>query len=91
MPKIAVYKYLAFFIVAYDLSERLHLHVIKSKGGYRNVAKIWMDPVEISDRGDLTDKEINLIMKLITRNEARIKENISKFAEGQKIKPILLK
>jgi hypothetical protein len=33
MPKIAVYKFLTFFIFSYDaLNEPPHLHVVKEKG-----------------------------------------------------------
>ena len=33
MPKIAVYKFLTFFIYAFDaLNERPHLHIVKEKG-----------------------------------------------------------
>ena len=64
MPKIALYKYLSFFIVSYDLRERLHLHIIKTKGRKSRVAKIWLDPVEVFDEGDLTQTEINLAIKL---------------------------
>ncbi len=91
MPKIAIFKYLVFYIVSYDLLERYHLHVIKSKGGHSHAAKIWLGPVEVFEQGDLTDKELNLVIKLLSENEEQIKENINKFAKGEKIKPIKLK
>ena len=90
MPKIAIYKYLVFYIVAYDLKELYHLHVIKTRKGYGNADKIWMDPVEVFDRGDLTNKELLLVLKLIENNEAAIKNQIAKFAKGEKIKPVQL-
>jgi len=40
MPKIAVYKFLTFFIYAFDaLNERPHLHIVKEKG---NIKKLKM-------------------------------------------------
>ena len=91
MPKIAVYKFLAFFIVSYDLNERLHLHIIKTKGRKSRVAKIWLNPVQVFDYGDLTEKEINLAVKLIEKNKDEIKSKILNFAKGKKSKPISLK
>ena len=91
MPKIAFYKYLMFFIVSYDLQERLHLHVIKTKGRKSRVAKIWLDPVEVFDRGDLKNKEINLVIKLIEKNKEEITGKIATFAKGKKSKPLKLK
>ncbi len=91
MPKIAVYKFLAFFIVSYDLKERLHLHIIKTKGRKSRVAKIWLNPIQVFDPGDLTEKEINLAVKLIEINQDEIKSKILNFAKGKKSKPISLK
>ena len=91
MPKIAVYKFLAFFIVSYDLNDRLHLHIIKTKGRKSRVAKIWLNPVHVFDYGDLTEKEINLAVKLIEKNKDEIKSKILNFAKGKKSKPISLK
>ena len=52
MPKIAVYKYLVFFIVSYDLRERYHLHVVNTKGRKTLAAKIWLDPIEVFEKGE---------------------------------------
>ncbi len=42
MPKIAIYKFLTFFIVAFDAQkEPPHLHVVKEKGNRQRSAKIW--------------------------------------------------
>lgn len=47
--------------------------------------------MEVFEKGDLTEREINTALKLISKNETAIKKNISKFSEGQKVKPIKLK
>ncbi|MBI3500803.1 MAG: DUF4160 domain-containing protein [Bacteroidetes bacterium] len=91
MPKIALYKYLSFFIVSYDLKERLHLHIIKTKGKNSRVAKIWLEPIKVFDAGDLSKSEINLAVKLIEKNKDEIKSKILNFAEGKKSKPLSLK
>ena len=91
MPKIAVYKYFVFFIVAYDLQERFHLHVMKTKGRKGRAAKIWLEPLEVFEKGDLTKTEINLVLKLIDKNKSEIKNKILSFAKGKKSKPITIK
>ena len=41
MPKIAVYKFLTFYIFAYDAqNEPPHLHIAKEKGNRQRFAKI---------------------------------------------------
>jgi hypothetical protein len=64
---------------------------VKTKKGYANAAKIWLDPVEVFEQGDLTPKELNLVVKLIRENEDKIKEQIDNFAEGKKVKTIHFK
>ena len=91
MPKIAIYKYLVFFIVSYDLRERFHLHIVKTKGRKSKAAKIWMEPVEVFENGDLSKAEINMAVKLIEKNKDEIKRKILNFAQGKKSKPISLK
>jgi hypothetical protein len=76
MPKISIYKYFVFFIVAYDLLEGCHLHIVKTKKGYTNAAKLWLDPVEIFKKGDLTEKELNTVVKLITKMKSNKKANL---------------
>ena len=91
MPKIALYKYLVFFIVSYDLKERFHLHIVRTKGMKSRAAKMWMDPIEIFDKGDLTNVEINIVLKLMEKNQDEIKQKILNFATGNKSKPLSLK
>jgi hypothetical protein len=91
VPKIAVYKYFVFFIIAFDLKERFHIHVAKTKSRESRAAKFWLEPVEIVERGDLTKAEMNLAVKLIRRNKEEIKRKIINFAEGKRSKPLSLK
>ena len=91
MPKIAIYKFLVFYLYSYDLNERLHLHISKVKSRKGLDAKIFLDTGEIFERGDLTATELSLCKKLINENQNEITEIINKFAKGDKIKPISLK
>jgi hypothetical protein len=48
MPKIAVYKFLTFFIFAYDaMNEPPHLHIVKERGNRQRSAKIWLDTLKV--------------------------------------------
>ena len=70
MPKIAIYKFLTFFIFAYDaLNEPPHLHVVKEKGNRQRSAKIWLETLVISEKGTLSDKELNKAIELIKKNQ----------------------
>ena len=70
MPKIAIYKFLTFFIFAYDaLNEPPHLHIVKEKGNRQRSAKIWLEAFKIAETGTLKDKELNLAISLIKRTK----------------------
>ena len=92
MPKIAIYKFLTFFIFAFDaLNEPPHLHVVKEKGNRQRSAKIWLESFKVSDRGTLTDKEINEVIKLMKKHQAQLIDSFNKVKAGQKITTIKLK
>ncbi|TSA51004.1 MAG: DUF4160 domain-containing protein [Sphingobacteriales bacterium] len=91
MPKIAFYKYLLFYIVSYDLNERMHLHVGNTKSRKGKDAKIWIDTAEVFSKGDLSKEELNMCCKLIEKNREEIVGLIHNFAKGKKEKPIQLK
>jgi hypothetical protein len=92
MPKIAIYKYLVFFIYAYDLNERRHLHIEARKGKRRYSAKVFIENgIEVIEKGNLSDSEINLSVKLIEKNFKLINKQIDHYLAGKKLKPIELK
>lgn len=91
MPKIAVFRYFVFYIVAHDLAERYHLHIAKTKGSRAAAAKFWLNPVALFESGNLTTKELNTIEKLLIKNEDALIREINNFAEGRKVKTIQLK
>lgn len=92
MPKIAIYKFLTFYIFAYDaLNEPPHLHIAKEKGNRQRSAKIWLQNFEIAERGSLTDKDLNQAMKLIKSNQQILINAFNKVKEGKKVTTIKLK
>ena len=92
MPKIAIYKFLTFFIFSYDaMKEKPHLHIAKEKGNRQRSAKIWLESVEVEDKGSLTDKDLNLVIKLIKNNQPLLMDNFNKVKKGKKITTLKLK
>ena len=92
MPKIAVYKFLTFFIFAYDaMNEPPHLHIVKERGNRQRSAKIWLDTLKVVEVGTLNEKELNQAITLIKNNQNILIEAFNKVKTGQKIKTIKLK
>jgi len=92
MPKIAVYKFLTFFIYAFDaLNEPPHLHIVKEKGNRQRSAKIWLDTFEVTESGTLNEKELNLAIGLIKKNQALLNESFKKVKNSEKITTLKLK
>jgi hypothetical protein len=91
MPKIAIYKYLTFYILAYDvLNEPPHLHVVKEKGNRQRSAKIWLETLMIANSGTLTEKELNKAVSLIKDNQKELIASFNQVKEGKKPKTINL-
>jgi len=80
-------------IYSSDLSEkRKHDHVESRKGRFRRTAKFWLEPkILLFDKGAFSDKEINIIIKLIEDNLELLNKQIYKFSKGLKVKTITLK
>ena len=92
MPKIAIYKFLTFFIFAYDtLHEPPHLHIVKEKGNRQRSAKIWLETFKVAETGTLNEKELNQAMSLIKKNQILLIAAFNKVKNGQKITTIKLK
>ena len=90
MPKVAIYGNLIFFIVAYDLSERWHIHVANNKSERKRSAKIWLDTLEVFERGRLSQKEINTAIAVLRDNKEQILNSLDIFAAGGKPKTLQL-
>jgi hypothetical protein len=92
MPKIAVYKFLTFFIFAYDaINEPPHMHIVKEKGNRQRSAKIWLETLKVADKGTLNEKELNQVLGLIKKNQIILIDAFNKVKKGQKITTIKLK
>ena len=92
MPKIAVWKFLTFFIFAYDaLNEPPHLHIAKEKGSRQRSAKIWLESLEIAENGSLKEKELNEALRIMKENQAALLDLFEKVKNGEKIKTLKLK
>jgi hypothetical protein len=92
VPKIAIYKFLTFFIFAFDaLNEPPHLHIVKEKGKRQRSAKIWLETFKVAETGTLNEKELNQAIKLIKNNQIILLDAFNKVKNGQKITTIKLK
>jgi len=92
MSKIIII--LGYVFLVYDgdiIEKRKHIHVENKKGRFRTTAKFWLEPeVELASKGNFTDKEINLIAKLIKEHRDLIINQIEKFFKGDTIEIINL-
>lgn len=91
MPKLAVYGNLVFYIFAYDLLERMHVHISNTKSRSGQSAKIWLDTLDVSEQGSLTKKEISTAIKLLTKHKESIARSINSFAIDGEIKTLHLR
>jgi hypothetical protein len=92
MPKIAIFNAFTFYIYIYDvLNEPAHLHITKNKKGYNNSAKIWIESLKFAESGDFSEKELNLLQKLVESNQQKLLNAFEKVKRGEKIKTIQLK
>jgi len=91
MPKIAIFKFLTFFIFSYDaLNEPPHMHIAKEKGNRQRSAKIWLETFKVAETGTLNEKEIMQAIKLIKENQAILIDAFNKVKKGQKVTTINL-
>jgi Domain of unknown function (DUF4160) len=90
MGKIAIYKFLQFFIFSYDaLFERPHLHIAKSNN-YKDYAKIWLDTVKFANTGDLSSKDQKKVIELVENNKEVLMMQFEMVKQEKKIKTINL-
>ena len=92
MPKIAIYKFLTFFIFAFDaINEPPHLHIAKEKGNRQRSAKIWLNTFKVADKGSLTETDLKQALKVIKENQAILIESFNNVKAGKKITTIKIK
>jgi len=91
MAKLAKYKGFTIFFWSFDLNEKMHVHVSKNKK-QKKPAKFWLEPnVLLFDEGDLTDKEIFSIERILIKNVDTFKKMIEGYRQGKRFKPLQIK
>lgn len=86
MPKIAIYKFLTFYIFSYDaLNEPPHLHIAKEKGNRQRSAKIWLRTFEVAEKGSLTETDLKQALRIIKNNQQILINAFNKVKKGEKI------
>ena len=92
MPKIAIYKFLTFFIFAFDaINEPPHLHIAKEKGNRQRSAKIWLETLKVAGKGSLSETDLQQALKVIKENQAILIESFNNVKAGKKITTIKIK
>lgn len=90
-PKLAYIGAFIVFMVAFDLQERRHVHIARTKNGFQRTAKFWLEPsIELFMRGDFTDKELRIIESALCEHREAVLEQIQRFADGEKVIPLVL-
>ena len=69
MPTIIIEGY-KFRFYSSDINEPPHVHILRDK----NVAKIWLESLEVAYQHGYNPKEINRITKLTRENKGRLLE-----------------
>jgi hypothetical protein len=92
MPKIAIYRFLTFYIFGYDaLNEPPHMHIAKEKGNRQRSAKIWLKTLEVAENGSLSGTDLNIALRIIKDNQLFFIDAFNKVKEGKKVKTLKLK
>ena len=90
--KIAIYKFLTFFIFAFDaINEPPHLHIAKEKGNRQRSAKIWLETLKVAEKGSLSETDLKQGLKVIKENQAILIESFNNVKAGKKITTIKIK
>jgi len=91
MPKLAYIGSFIVYIFAYDVQERLHVHVAEGSQTTKRAAKFWLEPrVEVFDVGSLSDKEVNMIRERLEEHQEELVSLVKGFALGVKVKPLFM-
>ena len=60
-----------FFVVSADRVEPPHIHVRRDA----NIAKFWLDPVELQESGNFSGREIRRIQRIVEENQTKFLED----------------
>jgi hypothetical protein len=67
-----------FFFYAGDRDEAQHVHVERDN----NIAKFWLDPVQLQASGGFTRTEVNRIQNLVEDNSETLVRSWNEFFNG---------
>ena len=60
-----------FFVVSADRVEPPHVHVRRDD----SIAKFWLEPVRLQDRGNFSNMEIRRIQRIVEENQVKFLED----------------
>jgi hypothetical protein len=67
------------------------LHIAKVKGSRQRSAKIWLETFKVAETGTLNEKDLNLAISLMKKNQTILIEAFNKVKNGKRITTIKLK
>ena len=91
MPKLAVYKFLTFYVFAFDLlDEPPHVHVVKEKGQRQRACKIWLHKIKVAKKGNFKANELQIVLNIVKQNQSILLQSFAKAKANKKFKTIHL-
>lgn len=73
------------------MNEPPHMQIAKEKGTRQRSPKIWLKPLEVAERGSLTDTDLNKALKIISYHQQVFIDAFNQVKEGKKVKTLKLK
>lgn len=92
MPKLAVYKFLTFYVYSFDLlNEPPHIHVVKEKGARQKACKIWLNGLIVAKKGNFNSKKLQLVLNIVTENQRLLWRAFQQAKKKKSFKTLRLK
>lgn len=89
MSKLLIFASYYFFLWAGEnQNERRHIHIYRKNSKNQIGAKFWLDTLEVFEKGDFNQREINQIRKDIVKYMDLINKQIDLLFAGKKVKAI---
>ncbi len=94
MGKLLILSRYIFLIYGVDINEmRRHIHCTYAHKGFKRSCKFWIEPnveLDVTKRGDFTDKELNEIKELIIEHKMVLLSQLDRFYNHESVKAIRL-
>jgi hypothetical protein len=92
MGKLIIFSWYYLHIWAGENEERRHIHAFRINSRNAYGAKFWIEPdIELFEKGEFSDVELNKIEKDIKENIAIINKQLHIAFAGRKVKAIVIK